>query len=98
MAMKKIFTIFCLLFSSQLLNAQNLIQLVPFSKGYVLPLDIENCGDSRLFTVQRKGQIFIADSVGHKRSTPFLDISSLIDSTGNSLGLLGLAFDPNYLT
>jgi glucose/arabinose dehydrogenase len=96
--MKKIFTIFCLLFSSQLLNAQNLIQLVPFSKGYVLPLDIENCGDSRLFIVQRKGQIFIADSVGHKRSTPFLDISSLIDSTGNSQGLLGLAFDPNYLT
>src|SRR3954453_18886503 len=97
--MRKILTIFCLLVSGSFLNAQtNLINLVPFSKGYVLPLDIENCGDSRLFIVQRKGQIFIADSVGHKRATPFLDISSLIDSTGNSQGLLGLAFDPNYLT
>src|SRR3954453_10343181 len=97
--MRKILTIFCLLVSGSFLNAQtNLINLVPFSTGYVLPLDIENCGDSRLFIVQRKGQIIITDSLGNKRSTPFINISNLIDTTGNSQGLLGLAFDPNYLT
>jgi glucose/arabinose dehydrogenase len=96
--MRKII-ILCLLLDSLFTEAQtNLIKLVPFSKGYILPLDIENCGDSRLFIVQRKGQIFIADSIGKKRTAPFLDISKRINSTGNSQGLLGLAFDPNYLT
>ena len=96
--MKKIFTIFCLLVGSSLKAQTNSINLVQFSTGYVLPLDIENCGDSRLFIVQRKGQIYIADSAGNRRTKPFLDISSRINSTGNSQGLLGLAFDPNYLT
>lgn len=72
------------------------LQLISFSSGYTLPIDIENCGDSRLFIVQKTGQIFICDSTGKKRTNPFLDISAKIYSVGNEQGLLGLAFDPNY--
>ncbi|HYJ63185.1 MAG TPA: PQQ-dependent sugar dehydrogenase [Parafilimonas sp.] len=98
--MKKIYNIFGLFFlSCTSLNAQtNSINLVQFSSGYYLPIDIENCGDNRLFIVQQSGQIFICSSSGVKKSTPYLDISNRVDTTGNSQGLLGLVFDPNYLT
>ena len=74
------------------------LQLITFSSGYTLPIDIENCGDSRLFIVQKKGQIYICDSTGKKSTKPFLDISMKVYSVGNEQGLLGLAFDPNYAT
>lgn len=54
----------------------------------------------RIFIVEQGGRIRI-----HKRGQPhdtlvtFLDISSKVDSTTNGeMGLLGLAFDPDYLT
>jgi len=87
-----------LLIGFQMHAQTNLIKLVPFSTGYVSPLGIENCGDSRLFIVQQQGQIYISDSLGNRRSKPFLNISARVNSTGNSQGLLGLAFDPDYLT
>ena len=98
--MKKNFTLlFMVLAGSLLLKAQtNLVNLVQFSTGYTSPLGIENCGDSRLFIVQQTGQIYISDSAGHKLLKPFLNIQNRITATGNSQGLLGLAFDPNYLT
>lgn len=81
------------------LNAQtNLINLQQFSSGYYQPLDIENCGDTRLFIVQQNGKIFICSKSGVKKTTPYLNISDRVDTAGNSQGLLGLAFDPNYLT
>jgi glucose/arabinose dehydrogenase len=64
------------------------------ASGFSSPLGIEHAGDSRLFVVQQGGQIRIL-SGGAVLSTPFLDISTLI-STGGELGLLGLAFHPNY--
>ncbi|MEP6514169.1 MAG: PQQ-dependent sugar dehydrogenase [Parafilimonas sp.] len=72
--------------------------LIKFSSGYSSPLDIENCGDSRLFIVQKDGRIFIADSSGTKLSTPYLDIRSRVRDAGGEQGLLGLTFDPNYST
>jgi glucose/arabinose dehydrogenase len=70
--------------------------LTSFCTGFTLPVDIAHCGDSRLFVVQQRGKIFIVDSTGVKRTTPFLDITSLVSSSGNERGLLGLAFHPNY--
>lgn len=94
----KIFTLVCaLLVNSFLLKAQNQLTLIPFSTGYTSPLGVENCGDSRIFILQQSGQIIICDSTGKKRSKPFLDISDRIRNGGEQ-GLLGLAFDPAYLS
>lgn len=95
--MKKYFTLLILLLCNQLLIAQSTIALQSFSAGYTSPVGIENCGDSRIFIVQQNGQIMVSDSTGHKRIQPFLDISDRVLFNGEQ-GLLGLAFDPDYLT
>lgn len=77
-------------------KAQPSINLVQFSTGFTSPVDMAHCGDSRLFVVQKAGRIIIVDSTGTRRTTPFLNITSLVSQTGNERGLLGLAFHPNY--
>jgi glucose/arabinose dehydrogenase len=53
---------------------------------------------SRLFIVEKTGQIKILDlASGQILPVPFLDVSAEITTDGES-GLLGLAFDPNYAT
>ncbi len=54
-----------------------------------------NAGDHRLFLATRDGQILIYDGV-QIGPTPFLDIESVVGSTGSEQGLLGLAFHPEY--
>jgi glucose/arabinose dehydrogenase len=76
--------------------AQPTISLSSFSTGYSLLSDIANCGDSRLFVTQQRGRIIICDSLGVKRTTPFLNLTSTVSSGGSERGLLGLAFHPNY--
>lgn len=71
------------------------INLVEFSVGYASPVDIQNCGDSRLFIVQQTGYIYICDSAGTKNSIPFLDIHTQI-SFSSERGLLGMVFHPDY--
>lgn len=93
--MKKAFTLISMMqLFSFCVHAQQ-IKLVQFSSGYSSPLGIENCGDSRLFIVEREGRIMICDSTGKRLSKPFLDISDSI-LYGGERGLLGLAFDPDY--
>jgi glucose/arabinose dehydrogenase len=53
-------------------------------------------GDTRLFVVERNGRILIVDN-GTLLATPFLDIQSRVNSSGER-GLLGIAFDPQYAT
>lgn len=93
--MKKI-----LLYISFLLSlfgkAQN-IALQSFATGFNSPVEITNAGDSRLFIVQKGGLIRILNSNGTINTTPFLNLSSIISSSGER-GLLGLAFHPNYST
>ena len=96
--MKKHLYVMCtLLLCIGYLHAQNGVRLIPFSSGYNLPLGLENCGDNRLFVVQKTGQIIICDAAGNRRTTPFLDISDRVKTKQNEQGLLGLAFHPNYL-
>lgn len=64
--------------------------------GLERPIDIQNCGDERLFFIEQKGQIHIMDKAGNILPEPFLDIDSIVLSTANEQGLLGLAFSPNY--
>ncbi|MFT3857602.1 MAG: PQQ-dependent sugar dehydrogenase [Aquabacterium sp.] len=51
-------------------------------------------GDDRLFIVEKGGAIRLW-SQGSVQATPFLDLSTRIDTAGER-GLLGLAFDPGY--
>lgn len=87
---------FLLLYVS-FINAQNKIKLVAFSSGYTEITGLENCGDSRLFVIDQEGKIFISDSNGNQFKKPYLDITDRV-LFGGERGLLGLAFDPNYLT
>lgn len=71
------------------------INLQNFASGFTMPLNIEHCGDSRLFVLEKTGAIKILNTNGSVNATPFLNISSLV-STTSERGLLGLAFHPNY--
>jgi len=68
-----------------------------FADGFIRPIAVRHAGDGsgRLFVVEQAGQILIVDG-GLVLAMPFLDISSVVDSTGNEQGLLGLAFHPNF--
>ncbi len=90
---------YCLLFSFSfliMLNAQPTINLVQVGTGFSRPVDIKNCGDGRIFIVEKVGRIKIMSKTGVVNSTPFLDITTRVQSSGNEQGLLGLAFSPNF--
>jgi len=76
------------------LSAQQLTVTQVYT-GFSSPVDIKNCGDERLFIVERPGRIRIIDSAGTLQTIPFLNIQTRVLS-GGERGLLGLAFDPNY--
>lgn len=71
------------------------IAIQPFAGGFSSPVDIQNCGDSRIFVVEQDGYIRIITDSGTVSPTPFLDIDSIVLSGGEQ-GLLGLAFHPRY--
>lgn len=65
------------------------------------PLDLQSPSDGtdRLFVVQQGGVIRVFENEETATETGvFLDISSQIDTSSGELGLLGLAFDPDYQT
>ncbi len=78
-------------------RSQPVITLTNFSSGYSYPMGIFNCGDSRLFIVERQGYIYISNPNGVKKPTPFLNIYDRVNHTGTSeRGLLSMAFHPSY--
>jgi glucose/arabinose dehydrogenase len=60
--------------------------------GFSRPVAVRHAGDGtgRLFVVEQQGRIRIMDG------GVFLDIASLVESSSNEQGLLGLAFHPDY--
>jgi glucose/arabinose dehydrogenase/regulation of enolase protein 1 (concanavalin A-like superfamily) len=69
--------------------------------GFTDPTNIVNtkiAGDNRLFILERAGNIKIMRTNGVKNTTPFLNLTSKVNSSGGSGedGLLGLVFHPNY--
>ncbi len=76
------------------------ISASPFATGFNYPVEIVHAKDNRLFVVEQSGKIIIVQPNGTKLSTPFLDVSGRITtgnlSQGSEMGLLGLAFHPNY--
>lgn len=92
-----------LLLISSLFFSQSLIAQTPLltyepvvSSGLSAPVDIvaANDGSNRMFIVQQRGTILIMEGTT-LRTTPFLDISSLL-GTGDEQGLLSMAFHPDY--
>lgn len=73
------------------------VRFVPFATGFDRVTDVANAGDERLFVVEQVGRIHIVDPDGTVRPTPFLDIRNRVAS-GGELGLLGLAFHPDFAT
>lgn len=67
--------------------------------GFVRPVDIQHSGDGsgRLFILEKPGRIKIIKE-GKLLSTPFLDIESKVNDSGNEEGLLGIAFPPHFAT
>jgi glucose/arabinose dehydrogenase len=54
-------------------------------------------GSGRLFVVEQDGIIRVFnDRADEKSSTVFLDLRSRVDHSGNEMGMLGLAFHPNF--
>ena len=58
-------------------------------------MDIAHCGDDRLFVVSQDGWIRIVADSQVVLPRPFLDLSAQVIYSGE-MGLLGLAFDPDY--
>lgn len=77
-------------------NPNPALDLQAFSSGYSNPVDIANCGDNRLFIVERGGIIWVCDENGNKSVKPFLNITNKVYSVGSEQGLLGLAFHPDF--
>jgi glucose/arabinose dehydrogenase len=73
------------------------VRFVEMVSGLNQPLLITNASDGsgRLFIIQRLGQILIYKN-GALLPTPFLNIQSIVNSSGSEQGLLALAFHPNY--
>ena len=66
------------------------------ASGLDKPTVIAHAKDDRLFVVEQPGRIRVIDSNGNLLGAPFLDIQSRVDSSSNEMGLLGLAFHPDY--
>jgi len=76
-------------------NAQNGIRINRWISGLSVPVDIGNCGDDRIFVIEKVGKIrIIKNNVLQARA--FLDIGLKVRSTGGEQGLLGMAFHPRF--
>ena len=67
------------------------------TSGLQRPVDIQpaNDGGGRLFIIEKYGVIRIFKN-GRLLSQPFLDITDRVNDNGNEMGLLGMAFHPDY--
>ncbi|HLA56138.1 MAG TPA: PQQ-dependent sugar dehydrogenase [Flavobacterium sp.] len=98
--MKKITLLFLL---SSFASFSQTFGVSSYVTGLSNPVEVNNAGDSRLFIVQKSGQIRIAKpnalpaTNGTLNAANFLNIPTLVNNVGE-MGLLGLAFHPNYAT
>ncbi|MEO0894857.1 MAG: PQQ-dependent sugar dehydrogenase [Bacteroidota bacterium] len=89
--------LFFLLLAGQLW-AQNEPKIVfeEIVTGLNRPVDIAHAGDSRTFIVEKRGVIKIMNPDYTIETEPFLDIRSRVRSGPSEMGLLGMAFHPDF--
>lgn len=92
--------LFLILLPPPIINAQySLNKAYPNLENYFLPTEFVNAGDgtNRMFEALLSGKIMVFDNdplVNTART--FIDLDSKISHSGEELGLLGLAFHPDY--
>src|SRR4030066_387896 len=97
---KKVILLFFMLFlscSERSLPQYTLQQAFP-NLSFSNPVDLQNAGDGtdRIFVVGQAGKIYVFENnPGATIKNKFLDITDSV-SSGGEMGLLGLAFHPNY--
>jgi glucose/arabinose dehydrogenase len=94
--MQRILSILPLVFFVIGAQAQMEIELDEFASGFNLPVDIVHHGTSDLYIVEKAGTIKILKEDGTVLPDNFLDITDRVNAGGSELGLLGMAFDPDY--
>jgi glucose/arabinose dehydrogenase len=74
------------------------VTLQPLSSGLTGPVALAPApdGSGRLFIVEQPGRVRVRISGSGLRSTPYLDIRSRVNDSGNEQGMLGIAFHPKY--
>ncbi|MGB7396039.1 MAG: PQQ-dependent sugar dehydrogenase, partial [Pricia sp.] len=98
----KIRWIFLLLSITLSVRAQESVTFEPAFPNlrFQFPAEIQNAGDGsdRLFVVEQSGRIKVFDNDENtSEQNTFLDLSDVVSfSSGQEIGLLGLAFHPNY--
>lgn len=77
-------------------NAKN-YEWRPIASGLNRPVDVQSAfdGSDRLFIIEKYGAIRIYEN-GQLLEQLFLDIEDRVNDDGNEMGLLGLAFHPDY--
>ena len=65
------------------------------TSGFERPVDLQADGSGRLFVIEKLGHIHVIEN-GQWIETPFLNITDRVDNSSNEMGLLGLAFHPDY--
>lgn len=84
------------LYVSEFPNANN-YEWRLITSGLTRPVDLQSAfdGSGRLFIIEKYGVIRIYEN-GDLLDQPFLDINDRVNESGNEMGLLGLAFHPDY--
>ena len=65
------------------------------TSGFERPVDLQANGSPLLFVVEKLGHIHIIED-GQWIENPFLNITDRVNNSSNEMGLLGLAFHPEY--
>lgn len=82
-------------------DAENSFWVKEAFEGIVFtrPLDIQNAGDGsgRIFVVEQRGRIFSIDKNLPESAQLFLNIEDRVDDGASEMGLLGLAFHPDFI-
>jgi len=65
------------------------------TSGLTRPVDLQADGSGRVFVVEKLGHIHVIEN-GAWIESPFLNIEDRVNNSSNEMGLLGLAFHPNY--